>query len=198
MNDPTSQPLNSSQSQGTGKRSSISNIARTGQVLTFVMIQLVVLVACVLLYMTLDVSDQPRVEATPRGSGTYWFLPWIGAILMFGAVIGAFLLPRKLRRVALSKYRQIGERVRMPVHFEAILTPALTDFAGACQASALVGQSLLQFAAIVNLMLMYLDGHLLHLLLAAACVVGIVLQIPLSSRLSKAIEFAASGAEEEG
>ena len=115
-------------------------------------------------------------------------LPIAGTVLTLGAAIASMCVPMMQRKAAAARYRDLGERVRLPIDPDAILTPGLTQYVAVWQSSALVGQAMLEGAAIMNLILMHIDGHRLHLAFAGACIIGIILHTPFVGRMHHAIE----------
>lgn len=175
---------------GSGTRATLATVARTGQILTFVLIQSTVLVACIFLFMTLreQQAEVPRPVPGEEAAEGDVVLPIAGTLLTLGAAAASFLIPTMKRKSAAASYLATSERVRMPIDPDATLTPGLTQFIAVWQSSALVGQALLEGAAIMNLVLMHIDGHRLHLAFAGACIIGITLHTPFVGRMHHAIE----------
>ncbi len=176
---------------GSGKQATLASVARTGQILTFVLIQSTVLVACIFLFMTLreQQAEVPRpIPGEDAAGDEDIVLPIAGTVLTLGAAIASLVAPVMQRKAAAARYLALGERVRLPIDPDAILTPGLTQYVAVWQSSALVGQAMLEGAAIMNLVLMHIDGHRLHLAFAGACIIGITLHTPFVGRMHHAIE----------
>lgn len=176
---------------GSGKQATLASVARTGQILTFVLIQSTVLVACIFLFMTLreQQAEVPRpIPGEDAAGDEDIVLPIAGTVLTLGAAIASLVVPVMQRKAAAARYLALGERVRLPIDPDAILTPGLTQYVAVWQSSALVGQAMLEGAAIMNLVLMHIDGHRLHLAFAGACIIGITLHTPFVGRMHHAIE----------
>lgn len=174
-----------------GKQATLASVARTGQILTFVLIQSTVLAACIFLFMALreQQAEVPRPIPGAENAGEQdVVLPIAGTVLTLGAAIASLIVPMMQRKAAAVRYRDLGERVRLPINPDAILTPGLTQYVAVWQSSALVGQAMLEGAAIMNLALMHIDGYRLHLAFAGACIIGITLHTPFVGRMHQAIE----------
>ncbi len=164
---------------------------KTGLIITFALVQGIVFVALVMLYLVLGGNEEQAAQADGGGTNDLIMLG-IGLFVTLIACAAAVLVPMALRRQAIEKFQSSGEQVELPLYVDASLTPAAQQLVGASLSWTIVGQAVLEGAAMLNLVLMVVDSNLLHVALSAICVIGIVLQTPTVGKKKQLIENAAS------
>ena len=178
-----------------GQAASVSTLkgyARIGQMITFALTQGIIVIAGVFLFIT--VREDQEVAA-PQ----VYMMIGAGAFAM--SLVAGFLVPSLIRSQAMTQFRRAEEVVQMRsssvmgdpnsqlrdewIQWEAdkSLPLPLNRLLAANQTSTLVGQAVLEGAAIINLVFFLLNGTFLHLILAAMCIVGILSMVPTVSRL---------------
>ncbi len=194
MDDPVRNPYLSTNpsdeaARGGGSGGSLVAHVRTGQIITFALVQGVVLIGAVMAYLALDAPANPVPPgATPAGED--FILPAIGIAVAVSCWIAALIVSSVMRRKAADQLSESGEKVDLPYRADALLTASIREFLAASQTATIVGQAACEGAAVANLILMLVDGNWIHLPFAVICVIGIAVQVPTTGKLQNAIEVA--------
>ena len=125
----------------------------------------------------------------PTGGGEIT-LPLIGLAAGIGACLIAFVIPRMLRRIATAKFKASKQEEDSEVSPESALTGNQNQLVKSSQAATLIGQAVLEGAAMMNLVLFLIDPNAVFVGVALICLVGIVVQVPTASKLQQCIENA--------
>lgn len=161
---------------------SLNSVARTGQVITFALIQGLVCIGAILLYLTWA-GNAP--DSSPL---------WIAGLGIAAAIvswIAAAFIPATLRRQATRQLQSTALQIDLPASDDATLAAALQRFVAAQQTATLVGQALLEGGAMINLVLMLIDHRIiLHLTMVLAAIIGIAFMTPTIDRIRKSAERA--------
>ena len=180
MNDPVQNPYTSPDSPDTsGSGGSLTGFVRIGQIITFAFVQSILFITAIMYFMMDDpASTNPAApSATPAGNGDM-VLPGIGIVAAIGACVIAFVLTKMLRRTIIAKYRATEMNPQKVTSQDISLTPAMLQLMQGSQTGTLIGQAILEGAAVMNAILMLVDNNPIHLAPIAILVVGIVLQFP--------------------
>ncbi len=190
LNEPTRGHTRNGGEMKKGSGHSLSDVARPGTIITFALVQGIVIIAAIFAYMVFSGEPAPPNDA-PEPIPSY-VMPAIGLLASAGACAGAIVLPGLFRRNSEAEFKSSGEQVVLPIRADQPLSDAQAKLAAGNQAAALVGQALLEGAAVINLVLFLLDEHWIHFGFAAISVIGILLLAPTAGKVKQAIEDAAS------
>jgi hypothetical protein len=113
-----------------------------------------------------------------------WVLPAIGIAACIGACVASWFVVTMMKRVAIRKFRaeSTDEILREDFQSASTFPHQVAQLLGASQAWTIVGQAILEGAAMMNGMLMIVDGNLIHLAAIAILIVGIAIQFPTVSK----------------
>ena len=191
MDDPVRNPYVSphslDQSEVGNDDAALAAHARTGQIITFALVQGVIVIGAVMAFL----SWQGPANQAPAGApavGDDLILLAVGIIMAVGSWIAAIIVPGVIRRNAADQLSESADKAVGRMSIDALPPYSLQKFLGASQSATLVGQAVLEGAAVANLILMFVDGNWIHLLLAVVCVIGIAFQVPTTEKLRTAIE----------
>lgn len=180
MTDPVQNPYISTDSNDeNAPGGSLTEFVRPGQIITFALVQGVLVIAAVMYFFVMDDPVVPNAapNAMPAGNGDL-VLPGIGIVAAIGACAFSFVITKMLRRTIISKYQSTETNPQKVTSQDVSLTPAMRGLMQGSQTCTLVGQAILEGAAVINAILMIVDNNLIHLGLIAVLVVGIVIQVP--------------------
>ncbi|MGB7346137.1 MAG: hypothetical protein WBD20_18105 [Pirellulaceae bacterium] len=204
MTDPVQNPYITPGSAGSGgdANPSIKGVARVGMIITLAMVQGIVVITAIILYLTIDNDKldpngaaQPRVAAEP----TDWLMPGLGLLFGLIACVAAFVVTRVMKSIAMNKFRQHNSLHSTPhsdiprsdIPRSGIQsTPQVTQLLGALQTKTIVGQVILEGAAVINAVFMMIDGNLIHLAVIGILIAGILFQLPTVSKYQAMIDEA--------
>lgn len=195
MND-SAAPLDPGSRSGGSGPTTIQAQVRTGQIISFALIQGIILVTAVMTYLAFgsapgDAQAEGEVADELAGADGGFALPLIGAAVTVAAGIAAVVLPRVMRQTAMERFRASGHSLPLPVAPEAELPPAATQLLGSWSAATLIGQALLEGPAILNAILMMIDPHVGYLALIAVMLAGIAMLTPTVDKVQRFLEAAA-------
>ena len=179
MNDPVQNPYISPDSvDQNGPSGSLTGFVRLGQIITFALVQGVLFTTAIMYFMMDDPAvANPVTNSPPAGNGDL-VLPGIGIVAAIGACMIAFVLTKMLRRTIIAKYRATETTPQQVTSQDVSLTPAMRQLMQGSSTGTLVGQAILEGAAVMNAILMLVDNNLIHLVPIAILVIGIVIQFP--------------------
>lgn len=180
-------------SRQSNQTKTLNGLARFGQIITIAIAQGGVLTLAVFWFLS---SRQPNDE-----EGNVIFLS-IGIGVFIINAIGSVVIPRMMRAAAVREYRkQAGvSPSTVSVGFsrweqsdpDAVLPLEAAEFLQRNQSARIVSHALLEAAALLNSILLFLNGHPAHLLLAALAVAAIVAMVPTVDRLKRLLTAAES------
>lgn len=163
---------------------SLSEFIRPGMIITFALAQGVLIITAILYFFVMDgpASANPvGPNAPPAGNGDL-VLPGIGIAAAVGACVIAFVLRKMLRQTSINKYRATETNPQPLTSQDASLTSAMRQLMQDSQTGTLIGQAILEGAAVMNAILMMIDNHPIHLAPIAILLAGIVIQLPTVSK----------------
>lgn len=174
----------------------------TGQIITLALAKGVLIIAVIFIVLNLDDDGQPDQAAI--------LLPLGGGMLAVLAA-GAFAITTFLRSRAISKFRshdtvsamrevstadRVAEQERQRwIDWDAKSPPPieLRQFLADQQTYTLIGQAMMEGAAVMNLVFYMIDCNAVHLVFAAIAFVAILAMIPTIGKTRARIEQAFSG-----
>jgi hypothetical protein len=187
MHDPVRNPYIPASDVGNdhqiGREGSLLQHVRTGQVITFAMIMGLIMMVGILLTLSID-GDKGQAD----DKNSILILLGIGA--GFLAIITSLVLSRWQHRAALMALRANRAADDAIPSDSQTVTSSVARFLGSSASATLVGQAVLEGAAVINAVLMVIDGNLLHLAVVAVMIVGMALQTPTIAKRRAAIESA--------
>lgn len=181
MTDPVQNPYISPESIAEdAPGGSLSEFVRPGQIITFALVQGVLVITAILfLFIKGEAAAvNPAAPNAPTAGGGDLVLPGIGIVAAVGACVIAFALRTMLRRTSINKYRKTETKPQEIASQDASLTPAMRQLMKDSQVGTLIGQVILEGAAVMNAILMVVDDNIIHLVPIAILVAGIVIQLP--------------------
>lgn len=184
MNTPIRNPYtNPNDGPGYPKYSgSLSQLARTGMIITFALAQGTVAVGAILWFIGGGDGD---------GETDTIYLA-VGFAATLGSCLVAGFVPPLIRSAAVSRFRSEGNSVERPIDTEAQLSDPCARLVGGGLTASLIGQAAMEGAAIINLILMFIGGgNLIHVGLAVVGLIGIAMLTPTLGRLTTLVEQAA-------
>lgn len=184
MDDPVQNPYLASQSdeEVSSNSTNVRRAVRQGQIITFAMVQGVVVIAVLFAFMARDTKPDDDM-----------LMPVIGIAVAIVALGIATVIPMLIIRGAIENYRGSADEPNSP-SIDTELGPAVSTLVARRQTATLVSQAALDGAATANLVLMLLDGHLLlHGVITGVLIVGIVLQVPTTGKVHAFIARAKRG-----
>ncbi|MCC9602818.1 hypothetical protein LOC67_19885 [Stieleria sp. JC731] len=187
-NNPYVSPGGSSGPGNTRAPNSISQTAKTGLVITFALINGVVVVAGILSYLSL--GDFPEDLPLIRFGQDEWLFLAIGGLATLLTIPVAIVLPKIMKGQAAERLRSTDLDFPQPIDTNATLPPEGRHFLGAFQSSTLIGQALFEGPAMLNAVFVFIDHNFAHLFFVAVGIAGIVLLAPTPQKLINAIEDA--------
>lgn len=168
----------------------LTGFIKTGQIIAFALAMGLVMMTLVLGYITFSSTGEEQPISVLPGPDDDWILPGVGIVAFLGSAMGAIVVPPTIRRSAAASFAAKGERVDLHTGAEVKITPGLQMLLGGYFSAMLIGQALLEGAATANLILMVLDEQLLHIGIAAICLVGMLMQFPTRDKIIGMIENA--------
>ncbi|MEM9588973.1 MAG: hypothetical protein AAGA03_16955 [Planctomycetota bacterium] len=172
----------------------IAGQVRTGQIITFALIQGVIVVTAVMLYLVLanqkasadaDAGDAVEQVAREPNEGGDLVLPALSLLIGMGAAIAATTIVPALRRTAAARFR---------TQQQSKLNPAATEsYLSAWGTSTVIGQAVCEGAAMLCAVLMLVGETLLPLIPIALLLAGIALLCPTESKIRHALELLDEG-----
>jgi hypothetical protein len=210
MNDPVQNPYIDTDAKDSGRvgNEKLLETVRVGMIITAALIQGVVFLVAIGLYLGYTNSDDPEeapssaqdtglpneglpdttAQNMPAGNmpteAGEWVLPAIGIAACIGACVASWFVVTMMKRVAIRKFRaeSTDEILREDFQSASTFPHQVAQLLGASQAWTIVGQAILEGAAMMNGMLMIVDGNLIHLAAIAILIVGIAIQFPTVSK----------------
>ena len=189
----------SSEGDQAGNLTTIASTVRVGQIITFALVQGVIVVAAVMTYLAFgnrevdqqlaDAQDAADFFAMPS-SADDWLLPALGIAVAVGAAVVALVVPNLMRRSGIIDFRATGTSLDVPVDPKQSLPWPASKLMGTYLTSKIVGEAVLEGAAMLNLVLLMLDQSVLHYVPIAALLAGIALQFPTISKAQHFLELA--------
>lgn len=198
MNDPAT-PLEPFTNANGHASITIRSQVRTGQIISFALVQGVILTTAVLTYLAFG-TGAGQAEGHAAGGAVSegelggeggFLLPLIGLAVAVGCGVAAAVVPKILRGSAVERFRASGGSLPLPTPPEAELPPAAARLLGSWTAATLVAQALLEGPAIFNAVLMVIQPHYGYLVLIAVMLAGIAMQTPTVEKVQRFLETAA-------
>ncbi len=181
VRNPYISPSNVGNADATGVNTSLLQHVRTGQLLTFSMIVGVIVMVGIL---TMVVRNPDN--AKPDNAKKFFLEIGLGAGCV--ACIASYAVSTFQHRRALASFREQCGSEDAVVSDDELLAPAVTQFLANIFAATLAGQAVLEGAAVINVVLMVIDGNLLHLAVVAVMIVGMAMYTPTVARRRALIE----------
>ncbi|NNE01449.1 MAG: hypothetical protein HKN47_29400 [Pirellulaceae bacterium] len=186
--------LNGGAADGGELESYLVPFVRTGSIITLALAQGVVMIVAVLWFVGMsnrpvpDAADAAvpadvdpaAVDPAVLGGDGVLLAVGVGAAVL--ACIVAFILPRMIRRAAIDQYQQATPAEQPNAKGAAVVTAPLRQLLGASQTATLVGQAVLEGAAVLNAIMMFLNHNWIHLVPIAILLLGILIQMPTVQR----------------
>jgi hypothetical protein len=174
---------------------SIKERVRIGMIITFALVQGLVIMTAIILFVSQGDAPIPadNAGAMPPAGGD-WVLPGIGLVACIGACFASFFVVTMMKRVATGKFRSEAPPKTQPLNLasEKALPRPVAQLLGASQTWTIVGQAILEGAAVINVVLMLIDHNYIHLAAIGILIAGIVIQLPTVSKSLTLIENARS------
>lgn len=171
--------------------STISHSVRTGQIITFALVQGIILAAAVLAYLTFS-QPEPEPPTQPVGGGAI-VLPLIAAFTLITAIAANMIIVPMMRRTAAARFQgEADSGITIPEPDQPT-GPAIARLLGADQAARIVGQACLEGAGIFAAVLMLVDRNPMYLIVTAIALGGIAAQFPSSIKLRHWLETTKDG-----
>lgn len=167
--------LNASDPDGGGEaelQQTISASARIGQIITFALVQGVVLFAGVAVYLVHSGEADDALVADPN-----WTLPLIGLGLALIAIVASWIVSGQLLQAALRNFEARGGGDPL-------------SLLGGYRSSIIVAQAILEGAAMANGVLMILDRSLFHLPVIGVLILALVVRTPTAARTRAFLDLA--------
>lgn len=161
---------------------------RTGQIITFALVQGVVLITAIMTWMVISGAEDgdPIFSITDDSK----IMLTVGFVVAVTAMAASYLLNFLSRSSAKAQFGGSGQ-VWNPREENGGPMPAeLQPLVGRFQTRTLIGQAVLEGAAVFNAVLMGVNENLLHLAFIIVLGIGIALQFPTMGKLVRWIEDA--------
>ncbi|WP_168566155.1 hypothetical protein [Crateriforma spongiae] len=167
-----------------------SALIRIGQIITFALIQGLILIAAVMTYMTLSSADQREAvaqemaaeEREPAGAGDL-VLPGIATAFTAISLAAAFFLPPTIRKAAVQRFRaEQSGGFTVPDGDDPIEGP-MRYLSGGDQAARIVTSAIFEGVGVMGSILMMIQGDLLFLIFPAIGIAGIASQFPTLTKV---------------
>lgn len=166
---------------------------RVGMIITFALVQGVIIIAAIFWLMSDGDAEQAAADRRVAEGSIDQVMFIVGLVATSVSAILAFVMVKTMRAAAITKFRASGETIELPIRADTKLQGSAAALLSASYAWTLVGQALLEGAAVMNLVLMYLDGNMLHLGLAAIGLIGIVMLTPTMGKKTTLLGEAVAG-----
>ncbi|QDT09934.1 hypothetical protein [Planctomycetes bacterium K23_9] len=176
----------------------IKDRVRIGMIITFALVQGVVFATGIMLFLMLNGDDgvaagaQPAA-AQPAGAGDL-VLPGLGIAIGVGACVAALVVGGMMKRISINHFRaQLSAAgIKQVDHTATQFPPQVDQLINASRARTIVGQAILEGAAMLNVILMFLDDNLIHLVPIGVLIAGIVMLLPTVGKKLALVEQASS------
>ena len=169
-----------------GRTKSLVWFARYSQILTFLLVQSIFVIACVSLFLML-VGDEQQAKINTAGV----VVMVLGGILpLLVSVFCMFLMVKVKFRRALDAYETSDDSPALPICTDQPLTKPLEKLLSAFTSETHKSQVFFFTTATINLVLVYFDKSWVHLFLAFLSVFSIIWLVPTVGRLARFIQNA--------
>ena len=168
---------------------SIQAASRTGLIITFALVQGLLVTAGICGYLGIQ-NLGPGVAALRIDTDSILFLA-IGFGIFFINCVLAVVLPMVMKSKADMDLANSNEPLPQPLEDDTELPTAAQTALGAAATRRLISQALLEGGAIINAIFMLIESNLVFAIPVAIAVVGIGVQAPLASRVRAMLENAA-------
>ena len=169
-----------------GRTKSLVWFARYSQILTFLLVQSIFVIACVSLFLML-VGDEQQAKINTAGV----VVMVLGGILpLLVSVFCMFLMVKVKFRRALDAYETSDDSPTLPICTDQPLTKPLEKLLLAFTSETHKSQVFFFTTATINLVLVYFDKSWVHLFLAFLSVFSIIWLVPTVGRLARFIQNA--------
>ena len=169
-----------------GRTKSLVWFARYSQILTFLLVQSIFVIACVSLFLMLT-GDEQQEEINTAGVAVMvlgGFLPLLVSVFCM------FLMVKVKFRRALDAYETSDDSPALPICTDQPLTKPLEKLLLAFTSETHKSQVFFFTTATINLALVYFDKSWVHLFLAFLSVFSIIWLVPTVGRLARFIQNA--------
>ena len=182
-------------SRRTGNQgATLAGLTRIGQVITLAIAQGGVLILAILWFLSSGKQDEEGLNVV---------LLAIGAGVFVVNAAAAIIIPRTMRAAGIRQYRSqadvppsavsVGVSRWDEADAQAVLPLEDAVLLQRDQTARIVGQAILEGAAMVNSVFLVLNSHPIHAVLAVVAVAGIVATIPTVDRLRRFLAEAEAG-----
>jgi len=170
----------------TRRTKSVAWIARYSQILTVLLAQAILVVACVSLFLMLTGNEQ---REDINAAGTVVMVAG-GLLPLLVSVVYMFLMVKVKFRRALDAYQTSDDSPTLPIRTDQPLTKPLETLLLAFTSATHKSQAFFFTSATINLVLVYFDESWLHLFLAFLSAFSIIWMMPTVGRLARFIQNA--------
>lgn len=170
----------------TRRTKSVAWIARYSQILTVLLAQAILVVACVSLFLMLTGNEQ---REDINAAGTVVMVAG-GLLPLLVSVVYMFLMVKVKFRRALDAYQTSDDSPTLPIRTDQPLTKPLETLLLAFTSATHKSQVFFFTSATINLVLVYFDESWLHLFLAFLSAFSIIWMMPTVGRLARFIQNA--------
>ena len=188
--DPAQNPYTAGQSD-TGEvhaAQAIKGGIRTGQIITFALVQGVVVITAIMAYLVVSGAEDGQALFQTTGESLTNLI--IGAVLAVVAIGVCLAIRMVMRNQSMSRFQPLKKPFRLQDSKNSNVPGTISNLIGAYHTRNLVGQAVLEGATVINAMLIMLSDNLMHLVPIAVLLVGIVLQVPTLGKVKQWIEDA--------
>ncbi|EMI16731.1 membrane protein [Rhodopirellula maiorica SM1] len=186
--------LASSASESTsGNQVDLKAHLRTSQIIAFALIQGVLFITAIMGYLSIVSGDGGPADGPPAdpAADNDMMMLAIGAVAAFGGCFASFVANKMFKAMAIRQFASTGEEVDVPVQESMKITSGISELLATSQTRMIVGMALAEGAAVINAVLMMLDGNLIHLVMIGFCLVAMAVQFPTLQKKLDLIDFAA-------
>ncbi|TWU07850.1 M48 family metalloprotease [Stieleria varia] len=191
-NDPAQNPYTASQQDGGESLTNLKHIiqgnSRTGMIITFALIQGIVIVSAIMVFMVFS-RRQPGDSLLGLDSDSMIWIVLGGGIALV-SIIATVVLRAVFRSIAYGEFRGANVDPEVMRETNASVPQAVPKLIGAFQTRTIIGQAILEGAAMINAVLMFVNDNLLHVIPIVVLVVGVGLQVPTPGKIRDWIENA--------
>jgi len=170
---------------------SIARHVRTGQIITFAMVQGMILLTAILVIMQFSepAADPANDAREPAGWGQY-VLPGIVVVWTVTALIASFIVPSMIRNAALNRFHGDPDAPSSVPPPDETLPEPLARLLGADQVARIVTQAIYEGLGTVSAIFLLIDDQLGYLAASAIAVAGIASQFPSKTQIQHWLETA--------
>lgn len=164
----------------------ITQQARLGQILTFALVQGMIVIAAVMAFITFS-QPEPEPPVEPVGVGAY-VLPAIVVFMIIMAFAANMIIVPMIRRVAIQRFHGDADAPNeLPGNEEPVGAP-LARLIGADQAARVVGQACFEGGGTIAAVFMMMDRNPSYLIAVAVALAGIAAQFPSVTKIRHWLE----------